>query len=1078
MAQFRISTNIKRDANAELDYIVTKNANEVYERIIHGFGKGQKSFTIIGSYGTGKSTFLWAFENHLKGNLKFNNPVNGEFKGRNKFVFKHIVGETTSLRKQFCKEVLDKEVDDFATNKEIISLLDQYVKGLKKTTLVLMFDEFGKHLEYIAKYQPEEMYFIQELAEYCNGPESSVLLLTTLHQNFSVYAKGLTKEEKNEWDKVNGRLIDVNFDEPVEQLLFFAANRLENIAVPKKLNSSFQKAIVTIQDSGLLGKKRILNKNDFEKLYPLDPLAADILVKSLQRYGQNERSLFTFLESKELDSIKEESRFFTVPECFDYLLNNLSTEIEDGEKNPFKPQWKSTLLALDKAEHLFEKDYTEVSKIIKLISLVNIFSSAAGVLDEDIIDSYANNILEINNGKEIINSLVKNRIIKFSNHRSKFNFIEGTDLDLELELLKSAQSIDRKIDLVARLEAYFDFGIIPAKKVQYEFGTPRFFEFRFLNSVDDPKEPEGAVDGYINLVFTKKRIETKLKDLANQGSPCQIYVLFKEVDQVEETIFEIDKLIDVQKRFSDDKVALRIINEELSFRRSQLRSFVEGSMFSEEAKVTWIWNKTLNEYKKFPRKITSISRLNRLLSEAASFTYNKAPVYRNEMVNKEVLSSPILTARKALIRQIISHSGEAELGFDKKKFPPQKTIFLSLLDNTKIYVEKDGAFIFQAPPEDSSFKPLWDESERVLAESKDGKSPVSNFYEALYKAPFKLKKGFLDYWIPIFLIIKQEDYSLYHENGEYIPHLTDDVMDLIYKHPTKYLVKALSAEGVKSEYLSQYKELVGYNESSIKGLETSYITIYSNFLRFYRGLEEYTKKTKSISKAARDVRDAIEKAKDPESALFDKIPEALGYIGDLKEKKGSQSFVRDLQEAIKTLRSTYSSLVDSIQDDIQQYLAFNADSFDVFKEQVSKRFKSVNPNLIQDHKLKLFLQRVTSPLDVKTAYWESLCDATLGKKLNKIKDEEVPVLVDRMKDSLQTLLDLGKIHQRSDETGQDVKQITILGKSAKQRVKTFIKKDHDRTEIKELREKLAKVLGDANDEVSKIALLELLEERF
>lgn len=1077
MAEFRVSTNIKRDANTELDYIVTKNANEVYEKIVHGFGKGQKSFTIIGSYGTGKSTFLWAFENHLKGNLKFNNPINGEFKGRNKFLFKHIIGETTSLRKQFSKEVLGIETDDDdVSNKEILSYLDEYVSKLKQTTLVLMFDEFGKHLEFIAKHQPEEMYFIQELAEYCNGPQSNVLFLTTLHQNFSVYAKGLSREQKNEWDKVRGRLIDVNFDEPVEQLLFFASKRLETVELPAKTKSSFDNAISAIQESILLGNKKLLHVKYYEKLYPLDPLSADILIKSLQRYGQNERSLFTFLESKELDLTKTQKRYFSVADSFDYLLNNLPTEIEDGEKNPFKPQWKSAILALDKAELIFENDYESAAKIIKLICLVNIFSNVNGLLDKHFIKIYTRNILDIANSDEIVDKLVNHRIIKFSNHRSKFNFIEGTDLDLEMELINASQRVSQDIDIIARLDAYFDFGYIPAKRVQFEFGVPRFFRFRFYDDLEDFSEPHGEVDGFINLIFTKNKILSKLKDYANNNSACQIFVLFKEVDRIEETLFEIDKLEDIKKRYSDDRVALRMLNEELIYRKKQLEHFVEDSMFSESSNVTWVWNKSLNDVK-FPRTINSKERLNRLLSEAARFTYNKSPKYLNEMVNKEVLSSPILTARKALIRQLITHSGEKNLGFSENKFPPQKTIYLSLLENTGIHTCKKGVCSFNSPS-DESFQPLWEKSEQILNESKEGKKSILDFYTDLFCPPFKLKKGFLDYWIPIFLIIKKEDYSLYHENGEYIPHLTDEVMDLIYKNPSKYFVKALATEGIKSEYLSQYKDLVGYNESNISGLESSYITIYGNFLRFYRGLEAYTKNTKSISKAAREIRDAIEKAKDPESALFDKIPEALGYVGEIKEKKGSESFLKDLQGAIKVLRDTYSSLVDSIQQDIEKKLGFESASFDEFKTHVSELFSSVNPNLIQDRQLKVFFTRVTSPLDVKKAYWESLCDATLGKKLDKVKDEEVQMLVDRMNDNFQTLLDLGEIHKFSESIDDDAKQISILGKSAQNKVrKTLVKRENNIKEIELLKEKLSKAIGNSDNEITQYALLELLEEK-
>jgi hypothetical protein len=95
---FKISTNIERDSNSDLNYIVTKNANEVYNRIIYNHSRGHNTVTIIGSYGTGKSSFLWAFEKHLSGTLFFEKPVNGEFKGVSKFDFIKIVGEPSSFK--------------------------------------------------------------------------------------------------------------------------------------------------------------------------------------------------------------------------------------------------------------------------------------------------------------------------------------------------------------------------------------------------------------------------------------------------------------------------------------------------------------------------------------------------------------------------------------------------------------------------------------------------------------------------------------------------------------------------------------------------------------------------------------------------------------------------------------------------------------------------------------------------------------------------------------------------------------------------------------------------------------------
>ena len=244
---FKISTNIERDTNSDLNYIVTKNANEVYDRIIYNHSRGQNSFTIIGSYGTGKSSFLWAFEKHLSGTLFFEKPVNGEFKGVSKFDFIKIVGEPSSFKERFCSK-FNIPIDSKTSNKEILKDFDTYYKSIenKKQALVLIIDEFGKHLEFIAKEKDEDMYFIQELAEYCNDATKQILFITTLHQNINAYSKGLSKTQKNEWNKVRGRLVEIAFDEPVEQLLFFAAERLKDINVPSEASQELKSLIKVI----------------------------------------------------------------------------------------------------------------------------------------------------------------------------------------------------------------------------------------------------------------------------------------------------------------------------------------------------------------------------------------------------------------------------------------------------------------------------------------------------------------------------------------------------------------------------------------------------------------------------------------------------------------------------------------------------------------------------------------------------------------------------------------------------------------------------------------------------------------
>ena len=60
--KFSPSVNIIRDLDVELNYIPTLNAQKAFNQIVNNFNAGIKCFSIVGAYGTGKSSYLWAFE--------------------------------------------------------------------------------------------------------------------------------------------------------------------------------------------------------------------------------------------------------------------------------------------------------------------------------------------------------------------------------------------------------------------------------------------------------------------------------------------------------------------------------------------------------------------------------------------------------------------------------------------------------------------------------------------------------------------------------------------------------------------------------------------------------------------------------------------------------------------------------------------------------------------------------------------------------------------------------------------------------------------------------------------------------
>ncbi len=87
----------------------------------------------------------------------------------------------------------------------------------------------GNFLSMLLRNKPEkELYIIQKLAEFVNDPEKNIIFIVTLHQGIEAYGSRFDKKEKNEWEKVKGRLKEIAFNEPVEQLLYLAAKKLDN----------------------------------------------------------------------------------------------------------------------------------------------------------------------------------------------------------------------------------------------------------------------------------------------------------------------------------------------------------------------------------------------------------------------------------------------------------------------------------------------------------------------------------------------------------------------------------------------------------------------------------------------------------------------------------------------------------------------------------------------------------------------------------------------------------------------------------------------------------------------------------
>ena len=1016
--KFSKSINIIRDTESNFEYIPTPNSTMVVNQIVNDYKKGVRSFNIIGTYGTGKSAFLLALEQSLLGKKDY---FKANFNSDSNFDFLKIIGSSNSIINTF-SDFLDIKKSDNKQEEVLSELFNRY-HNFKKPNKILfiLVDEFGKFLEYASKNDPDkELYFIQQLAEFCNNPKHNIVLITTVHQSIDSYSYSLNKNQQQEWKKVKGRYREITFNEPVEQLLFLASSHISKKFKKTISEESLKRSIKLTYGTKAFSVNKDFVSNIGSKLFPLDLLSACTLTLSLQRYGQNERSLFSFLESSDhtgLDSYnKSENPFYNLSCVYDYLIFNFYSYIT-SKYNPDFSSWTAIRSSIEEIERVIDVDLEDYIKTVKVIGLLNIYAAKGSILDLDFLSEYLETSCGINNSIKIINDLESRKIIRYRNHANKYILFEGTDLDIQTAIIEAGNKISEVSDITSLLSKHIQFDSVVAKQYYFKTGTPRRFDF-IISDYPIHDTPEGQTDGYINLLFNDKLKNTLVQSESKKETEAIIYCYFKKSEEIKNLLFEIEKIQKVIDENKEDRVAKRELENIVESQNRLLNHYINESIYSGSKDINWFFageNKTVNNKKDF----------NKLLSQVSYEVYSSTPIFINELVNKHKISSSIASAKNKYFKSLIYKWDKKDLDFDDGTFPPEKTIYLSLLKNNDINPSETISSKGVTVSKDSSFFKLWDASESFLNKAKKEEVKVSLFKEMLSSKPFKLKNGLIDFWIPTFLFLKREDYALFNQSG-YIPNISEENLELIAKNPSKYYIKTFDIEGVKLDIFNSYRSFLEIS-SEKKFTNKSFIETIKPFIVFYNQLPEYAQQTRRLSNEAIKIREVITNSKDPEKTFFEGFPSALSIsISSLKEdKKQLQLFTIKLQDAVRELRTSYDNLIQRFEEFICNEFMGETLEFNLYKKKLQTRFSSLKKHMLLSNQ-KTFVQRIDSQLDDKKSWLNSIAQATVGRTLESFNDEDEVMLYDKFKSliiELDSLTNLSNLNV--DESQEEVIGIKI-----------------------------------------------------
>ncbi|MBK8853900.1 MAG: hypothetical protein IPN10_07200 [Saprospiraceae bacterium] len=1014
-SNFSPSVNIIRDVDRAINYIPTPNGKKIVSRLVNDFEKGLRCFNIIGSYGTGKSSFLWALEQSITEKTKYFET--NFIKTKHNCEILKLVGSYASLKAKLIGLLnIDKNVTDEELFAEIYARYYSLSKN-EKGVLYIFIDEFGKFLEYASKNNPEsEIYFLQRFAEFCSKSSENIILITSVHQNMETYSFGLNVSQRQEWSKVKGRFVDITFNEPVEQLLYLMSEYKTKVPLISQ-DKALALSISELNENAGIFEFNDYNATEITKnIFPLDIISAGILSQCLQRYGQNERSLFSFLESSDYTSLEKINKkinpMYHLGCVYDYIYVNLYSFIT-SKYNPDFGHWASIRSAIEVAEKSDLSYINESITLIKCIGLLNIFSPKSAILNNDILNNYGRTACGIKQSDKVLKELESRKIVANRKYRNGYILFEGTDLDIESAIIEAEDKVSKSIDIISKLKQYFNHPPIEAIQYTLETGTPRYFEFVIS---DEPIQdfPNKELDGYVNLIFNEKIKQQEIINVSKSQDDVIIYCYFSKSADIISQIFDIEKTKQVLVENAEDHVAKRELEKIIKHHEYLLTYFINKNLYN-NPDVKWYWDgKEI--------KFDSAKSFKKFLSNICKVVYSKTPIFLNELANKNKISSSIHTAKKNYFKALINHWNEPDLGFDDAKFPPEKTIFLSLLKFNHIDTSSFNNYIGSEEYKKSTFKDVIDICEAFVESTKSNPTKLYELCNILAERPYKMKKGFLDFWIPTYIFLKREDIAIFNIESGYIPNLSFEDLEKISKYPVDFYIKAFEIEGIKLDLFNAYRAFL---QQDIKSDITnqSFIETIKPFLVFYRSLTDYAKHTNRLSPYAIKIRSSIALSVDPEKTFYESFPAALGYtLSSLKSEEGAiDRFALALQECIREIRTSFEKLIERIELFINTEVLYENLNFEGYKHKLQNRFATLKKHLLLNNQ-KTFVLRLDSKLEDKTTWLSSLANALTGKSVERFSDEDEIIFYERFKNMI---LDLDSLTLISQQEVDDEKEFVL-----------------------------------------------------
>jgi len=928
--------------------------------------------------------------------------------------------------------------------------------------VLLVIDEFGKNLEAFAdSHSDADLYLLQQLAEASRGSSALPLVLVTLqHMSFDEYAGGAQVGQRREWAKIQGRFEDIPFVDTAAQTRWLIGAAFEE--TDKRLAAAVTEwaddqigQLVDVGITDLFDEAELV-----AKVWPLHPVVLAILPQLCERYGQNERTLFSFLAGSEPGSVASFLRdhdyvegtplpVVRLDKVYDYFLESAANLV--GVSNAAS-RWVEIDTRIRDAHGLEDS----ARRVLKAVGLLNVVSAGGSVrASRNIIEfACADGQQGTQTGAQVrekLDGLQKAGLVTYREFADEYRVWSGSDFDLKAALDMARWRL-RDEDPTVVLQRVIPMRPLVAARHSHEKGTLRAFARQWISEDTKNIHPLGMADREDGIAFYVLGSQTPHLEVQNcRGAKPIAFVTNANPESLIRAAREVvafDEVLADQESLGDDWVARR----ELVERRTE--ACLEVDRIAEELYGAAVdsrgdWTFLPSFKKRQPRSLGNLTA-SQAMSAIADSWYPEAPTIRNDLINRHELSSQLAKARRLLLEAMISESDKEALGIHGSG--PDKTLYRTLLEVSGLHRRTKAGWSFKPPKPDSPIYQTWQRLIDLLHAATEGRLSVDELYAELASPPFGVREGVAPVFLTAALIIDRDVLALY-ENGTFVPRLTNDLVERLLKNPQNFQVKHFASRtGPRSRLLTTIAEKLQLPVSQSKQRQQvgSVLAVVSHLVKTIVDVPPYTQRTTHLEKGTLAVRKHLLDATEPDELLFNAIPTALGF----EPVPGRGSYPQDrieqlalgLTEAVEELRNAYPLLLEMLRDELrgaldgpeanlQQHLATRATALEG---------QAINP------RLKSLIVALAADLDSDSWIEYVAMNVVAAKGPQQWADQDRANFLFELRDVADTFLRVEWLNAdlRTRADGFDALRVAVTRPDGTERVK-LVSIDHGRREVLE-----------------------------